>query len=414
MATQVLQSQAVPESKLSAARSQPMNVLEEVEAADRILRERLQGALISPPHGVNIDDLPTVPLIDLRGALSDDLQAKRAVAAQIRDACITTGFFQITNHGIDEEAILGILKQAKRFFHDLSPEQKDKIHCRHSALFLGYESPGFSYVNKEDLKAAEGENANEPETKEAFNWGYEEALDPTGGDGKYVELDGTPPGPSHGNYWPSEDELPGFHAAVRDYYSQTMTLCRRLFGLFALSLGLSEDYFDDAMTHPGGLSRLIHYPAQPSSAMEGKDAKLGLGAHTDIECFTVLLADQNPGLEILFPPTPQTHDQPIWRPCPVRDNSITINIADFFQRWTNGLYKSTIHRVISKAGSQERYSVPTFFSINYDADVEPLPEDLVGKTKFQPLKAGEYILERLRATRKQDEEGEEKSNGVKV
>lgn len=414
MATQVLQAQATPVAHVSAVQPQLMNVLQEVEAADKILRERLEGALTGPPHGVNPDDLPTVPLIDLEGALGNDLQAKRAVAAKIREACITTGFFQIRNHGISEEAIRGILEQAKRFFYDLPLEQKEKIHCRHSALFRGYESPEFSYVNKEDLKAAEGEKASEPETKEAFNWGYEEALDPTGGDGKYVELDGTPPGPSHGNLWPSEDDLPGFHAAVRDYYSQTMTLCRRLFGLFALSLGLSEDYFDSAMTHPGGISRLIRYPAQPSTAMEGKDSKLGLGAHTDYECFTVLLADQNPGLEILFPPTPQTNNQPIWRPCPVRDRSITINIADFFQRWTNGLYKSTIHRVISKAGSEERYSVPTFFSINYDADVEPLPEDVVGQTKFQTMKAGEYILERLRATRKQDEDGEEKSNGVKM
>ena len=67
-------------------------------------------------------------------------------------------------------------------------------------------------------------------------------------------------------------------------------------------------------------------------------------------------------------------------------------------RWTNGLYKSTIHRVVSKPGTGERYSVPFFFSINYDADVEALPEEVVGKTAYRPMKAGEYVLERLRAT----------------
>ena len=71
------------------------------------------------------------------------------------------------------------------------------------------------------------------------------------------------------------------------------------------------------------------------------------------------------------------------------------------------MYKSTIHRVVSRPtkskdgsmkGSEARYSVPFFFSINYDADVQPLPEHAVGPSKFQNMKAGEYVLERLRAT----------------
>ena len=68
-------------------------------------------------------------------------------------------------------------------------------------------------------------------------------------------------------------------------------------------------------------------------------------------------------------------------------------------RWTNGLYKSTVHRVVSAPGADERYSVPLFFSINYDADVGPLPEEAVGRSVYKPMKAGEYVLERLRATK---------------
>jgi hypothetical protein len=50
--------------------------------------------------------------------------------------------------------------------------------------------------------------------------------------------------------------------------------------------------------------------------------------------------------------------------------------------------------------------VPYFFSINYDADIEELPVKMGGSwegegegVKYKPLKAGEYVLERLRATR---------------
>ena len=179
-------------------------------------------------------------------------------------------------------------------------------------------------------------------------------------------------------------------------------MSRHLFRLFALSLDLPEDYFAPLTTHPSGISRLLYYPAVPAADANGDashDAKLGLGAHTDYECFTLLLADATPGLEILFPPSPLTDNKPLWRPCPVRPGTITVNVGDFLMRWTNGLYKSTIHRVLSQPGTPARYSVPFFFSINYDAEVEPLPERAVGVGRYKPMKAGMYVLERLKATK---------------
>ena len=235
------------------------------------------------------------------------------------------------------------------------------------------------------------------------NWGYEPGLDLTGGDNAYVELDGQPISPGHSNIWPSEALLPGFYDGVKQYYSKVLQLARHLFRLFALSLDLEETYFDHLTTHPGGIGRLLYYPPQPSSiqlsdAEREIDGKLGLGAHTDYECFTLLVNSSAPGLEILFPPSELTDNKPIWRPCPVRPDTLTVNVADFLMRWTNGMYKSTIHRVVTRPGMGERYSVPFFFSINYDSEVQPLPEKAVGSSKFKPMKAGEYVLERLRAT----------------
>ena len=51
-------------------------------------------------------------------------------------------------------------------------------------------------------------------TNEGFNWAYEEGLDPTGGDGKYTELDGAV---DNGNVWPDEEDIPGFYETVKDY-----------------------------------------------------------------------------------------------------------------------------------------------------------------------------------------------------
>jgi isopenicillin N synthase-like dioxygenase len=165
--------------------------------------------------------------------------------------------------------------------------------------------------------------------------------------------------------WPSKEDLPEFYETVRDYYGRVLGLARHLFRLFALSLDLPEDHFDEMMTHPGGIARLLYYPAaknpQPLDPTR-KDDEIGLGAHSDYECFTILLCSSAPGLEILSP-------DDAWVPAPAVEGSFIINVADFLMRWTNGVYKSTVHRVVNRT-TEERYSVPFFFSINYDQMVE--------------------------------------------
>ena len=519
MATATLQPQPVPEttkSSMSASNNGPeLTVLDEVRAAHKTLRTRLQGALNQPPPDSDSSLLPTVPLIDLGATLDstdpDTLRNARAkCASEIRAACLTTGFFQIANHGVPDSIQQGILEQAKRFIFELSDEQKDELHIRHSEYFRGYEPGASSYTGddhdaNDDVNGAspatdiDGEksglgsagthattngahlasasvntNANTndtttnghsssaettintvPESKEAFNFGYEPGLDTFSltDNSKYVELDGSVPpkhlttyanhpgtkvSRQHGhNVWPAEADLPGFYEAVAAYYGHMLKLARHLFGLFAESLGLEESWFESVTRHPGGIGRLIYYPPGPVEDDGGdKEAgatnghangtpstpsedltTLGLGAHTDYECFTLLLSSPTPGLEILFPPSPSTANLPLWQPCPIRAGTLTVNVADFLQRWTGGLYKSTIHRVVTHKGVGERVSVPFFYSIDYDELVGELPVKLDGvdgvngleeKKRYAPMKAGEYVLERLRATRVVEKEEEER------
>lgn len=144
-----------------------------------------------------------VPVIDISPSFSGSVLERQKVADQIQKACTTSGFFYITNHGVSKEARNGILQQAERFMHDLSPKQKEELHTKHSRLGLGWEPSEYTSL------------AGDLETKEGWNFAYEATMDTTGGDGKYTNLDGTT-GP--GNMWPKEEDLPGFYDAVKEYY----------------------------------------------------------------------------------------------------------------------------------------------------------------------------------------------------
>ncbi|PVH94088.1 Clavaminate synthase-like protein [Periconia macrospinosa] len=331
------------------------------------------------------DDTFTIPIIDISLSFSDSLSSKQDVASQIRNACTTSGFFYIANHGIPSSTLGTILHQAERFFGELSREQKEKLHIKTSKYGYGWEPSEYTSI------------AGDVETKEGFNFGYEEELDKSGGDGGYRNLDGSV---GKANQWPKEEDLPGFKKGVGEYYGAVLDLARHLFKLFALSLNLPENHFDHMTTHPGGIARLLYYPAPKSAPQPSKtpssaeEEEIGLGAHSDYECFTLLLSSSTPGLEILKPSGK-------WHRVSYIPDAFIVNVADFLMRWTNGVYKSTIHRVVNRS-NEVRYSVPFFFSINYEEVVETLPTCLQEgeEPKYRPIGAGEYILERLNATTK--------------
>jgi isopenicillin N synthase-like dioxygenase len=66
-----------------------------------------------------------------------------------------------------------------------------------------------------------------------------------------------------------------------------------------------------------------------------------------------------------------------------------VNVGDQLQVYTNDLYVSTRHRVQNFSG-QERYSIPYFFSVNYETVIKPIPELVAdGKaTKHSVVTAG--------------------------
>lgn len=186
------------------------------------------------------------------------------------------------------------------------------------------------------------------------------------------------------NAWPS---VPGLKPTLATYYGQILTLARKLIKLFAQVLDLPEAYFDHMFKTPGAMCRILHYPSQPLSS-----TTMGIGAHTDIECFTILCQGTQPALQIL-----NTDGE--WLAAPPIPGTFVVNIGDMLSYWSNDTFVSTVHRVLNITG-EERYSIPFFMGPSYETLVEPLESCVkAGKKNYESVLAGDYVFRRLAKSR---------------
>jgi isopenicillin N synthase-like dioxygenase len=78
--------------------------------------------------------------------------------------------------------------------------------------------------------------------------------------------------------------------------------------------------------------------------------------------------------------------------------AFVVNIGDMMERWTNGEWKSTLHRVIHKSESY-RVSVPFFFEPDFATEVAPLKSCIRrtgGRKRWEPVVYGEHLVGKLR------------------
>ncbi|KAI5984803.1 hypothetical protein F5J12DRAFT_899193 [Pisolithus orientalis] len=264
----------------------------------------------------------SIPIIDIGHAST--LEERAALARQIRDACTNVGFFYIKNHGVPEETIDKALSAMKAFF-SLSTEakMKSKLHHRQGAHYRGYEPLLDSNINP----------TNKGDLYESFMIGWE----------KLVPEENVGDTPAVANRWPSEPA--GFREAFLDYYHAT--------------LGVAKGF---QLRH-NPMMRGLHYPPQTGPEDE---RIMGIGAHSDFECFTILW--QEPGIQALQ----ILNSEKQWINATPVPGTLVINIADLLSRWTNDVFRSTVHRAINRSGFS-RYSIPMFIGANSDVVVEPIP-----------------------------------------
>lgn len=290
-----------------------------------------------------------IPVLDL-DRLEQGQSELRTFLLDLRTAARDVGFFYLTGHGIARSDIDAVLDAARRFFA-LPEAEKLAIEMVRSPQFRGYTRAGGELTK------------GKPDWREQLDIGVERAtILQAPGVAAWTRLQGP-------NQWPAT--FPDLKPALLAWQTKATEVAIRLLKAFALSLDQPEDAFDTIYRgEPNHRMKIVRYPGRDAA---GDDQ--GVGAHKDGGFLTLLLQDENKGLQVEYDgswvdvdPIPQT---------------LVVNIGELLELASNGYLRATVHRVVTPPAGVERISVPFFFSARLDATIPllDLPEELAAEAR---------------------------------
>lgn len=287
-----------------------------------------------------------LPVIDISDLARPDI--RKAIDA----ACCDWGAFQIVGHNIAERVMASLREQMHLFFAQPLAAKRD--------ILRSADNP-WGFYDRELTK-------HTPDWKQVYDFGPS--------DGAAIQPQ-----------WPAA--LPVFPAAIQAYYHACDALSLDLLGVFALNLGMPDRALDSCFrpSHTSFL-RLNYYPrcptpARPTDLAMAETGHLGVNHHTDAGALTLLLQDEQPGLEIFHDGT--------WTLIEPLPEALVLNIGDIVQVWSNDRYRAPLHRGLANADA-ERFSAPFFFNPAYSTEYAPLPStvDAQNPARYRPIDWGEF------------------------
>jgi len=317
-----------------------------------------------------MESYKSIPIIDI-GKIDDANGAKiDELVEQIRQTYGEIGFAYIVNHSIDPNLVENLFQKSYEFHH-LPFEAKMKIE-------LNELHRGFIPINTSTDRNSKFAKITKPNQSESFIMMREaNEEDPAVQKGDFLA------GP---NQWPTE--IPGFRETLTSYFDAMTKLCQKICSVIAITMGTDPKSFATEFEPPTTFLRLIRYPPSPPNILNDV---YGSAPHSDFGFITLLAQDKNGGLQVM-------NRQGNWIDSPYIKDTFVMNFGDMLQRWSNGLFISTPHRVINKSG-HERYSCPFFYEPNVKTKVSPLHSCITAKNprKFQSIVYGEFLRSELQS-----------------
>ena len=297
----------------------------------------------------------SIPLIDLSKFQISNQDSKKTVVKQIYQACHEIGFMYIQSSAISIE-LEQVFNVSKSFFSSQLAVKQQLAWSDH------FSNTGYVGWERERL------NSHQPgDLKEAFNIGNQEISNTS-----------------------LSSVLVANNPVIVTFYHACTELANTILQTFALALEMPEDFFISRHNQQNHTLRLLHYPPLQTSPKPGQ---MRAGEHSDYGSLTLLFQDGVGGLEV------QTADKD-WIAVPSIPGTVVVNIGDLMQRWTNHIFCSTKHRVVipnDDGINQSRYSIAFFCHPNNNTEVACL-ESCSQHPIYAPILAGEYLMNRLKAT----------------
>ena len=281
-----------------------------------------------------------IPTINIASIMKKDLNSTKSMKAinKIKKACIDTGFFQITGHGISKNNIKNICKVGNKFFNSskknkikLSPK---KWNPKNKNIYRGY------FPN--DVNGKEGLDIGDLKVSKKYAQKlknqYIEFLDLKKSiDKKSIKV-------------------------LSDYFDNIFILGELLFKsiirLYKNDTNISKKAFSRLKTL--STLRFNYYPNQtkPIEISKQDGVALGCETHVDSGIFTILYQDNKGGLQV------QNRKTKKWHNVPFNKNALVVNTGRALEYLSKGKFKATNHRVLWN--KQKRMSIPFFFEPSYD------------------------------------------------
>ncbi|XP_076908331.1 codeine O-demethylase-like [Bidens hawaiensis] len=269
-----------------------------------------------------------VPVIDISRLYSSSKQGDQVTELdKLRIALTTWGCFQVVNHGLSDSCLDNVRRVTKQFF-DLPLEEKSK-YLRETGSFEGYGN---------DVSYSENQ---------AQDWCDRLSFMILPKDQRKLR------------FWPENPS--NFRETVDDYSSKISSISVVIYEAMARCLDLEESCFSIHFTEEEDVlhGRFMLYPPCPSP-----DQVLGLKIHSDRSGITLILQDPVvEGLQIL-------NDEK-WYMVPVIRDALFVNLGDQMQIMSNGVFKTSIHRVVTNKG-KERISVAMFSEPGLNKEIGPV------------------------------------------
>ncbi|KAK8632418.1 hypothetical protein V6N13_072810 [Hibiscus sabdariffa] len=278
-----------------------------------------------------------VPIIDFA-----ELQGpnRSQVLNSLSSACEEYGFFQVVNHGVPIEVIRSMVDVSARFFGQ-PYEERSKYMSSDMASPVRY---GTSWNQNKDA---------------VFCWR------------DFLKLVCHPLSDSDVlPHWPSSPM--DFRERAATYAKETKYLFLRIMEAILETLGLWVwgATKDDKTPENGDILKQLDdgsqlmvlncFPPCPQP-----DLTLGMPPHSDYGFLTLLLQDDVQGLQIQY--------KGQWITVEPTDNSFLVNVGDHLEIFSNGRYKSVLHRVFVNP-AKPRLSVASLHSLPFDCMVTPSPK----------------------------------------